>query len=178
MDEHVLFNPDGPVRNSFRSQELVPGRLLNQILPDRHLIDEGSSQKLTEDFNLGRKREHESMVAAGSPRIQTRLERVRGTDLRCEIGIGVRKVGLHDVAYLTPELVDLFHGLNSSTIRMVSTTANDVPNRPSASQSSRRRTSLLHRHTRKPQLQKAVEERHLCRFLTRSVSVHPALRIS
>jgi len=52
VDEHVLFDPDGPIWNSFRSQELVPGRLFDQVFPDGHLIDEGSGQKLAEDFNL------------------------------------------------------------------------------------------------------------------------------
>jgi len=53
MDEHVFFNPGDPVWNSSGGQELVPGRLFNQIFPDSHLIDEGGSQKLAEDFDLG-----------------------------------------------------------------------------------------------------------------------------
>lgn len=59
MDEHVFFNPGSPVRNSSRGQELVPGRLFNQIFPDGHLIDEGGSQKLAENFDLGKFGEHE-----------------------------------------------------------------------------------------------------------------------
>ena len=59
MDEHVFFNPGSPVRNFSRGQELVPGRLFNQIFPDGHLIDEGGSQKLAENFDLGKFGEHE-----------------------------------------------------------------------------------------------------------------------
>lgn len=43
----------------------------------------------------------------------THLKGVRGTDLRHEICICICEIGLYDVAYLTTELVDLFHSLNS-----------------------------------------------------------------
>ena len=65
-----------------------------------------------------RKEKHESTMTVGSRRMQTRLERIRRTDLRCEISISIRKIGLYDVAYLATELVDFFHGLNSWAVRV------------------------------------------------------------
>lgn len=52
MDEYIFFGSNCPVWDPSRSRKLVPCRFFKQISPDGHLINECSSQKLAENFNL------------------------------------------------------------------------------------------------------------------------------